>query len=58
MSSYYWQDKEVETKLISLSSSALVDETGVERGPASFSDGYGWQVNNKHVATNITIQER
>ncbi|NXE78205.1 RGS22 protein, partial [Cochlearius cochlearius] len=32
-----------QTKLISLSSSALVDETDVERGPASFSDGYGWQ---------------
>ncbi|NWW95291.1 RGS22 protein, partial [Rhynochetos jubatus] len=39
----------LDTKLISLSSSALVDETGVERGPASFSNGYGWQVNNKYA---------
>ncbi|NWS69036.1 RGS22 protein, partial [Crotophaga sulcirostris] len=31
------------TKLTSLSSSALVDEIGVERGPASFSDGHGKQ---------------
>ncbi|XP_009467686.1 PREDICTED: regulator of G-protein signaling 22 [Nipponia nippon] len=37
------EDKEVGTKLISLPSSALVDEIGVERGPASFSNGYGWQ---------------
>ena len=46
------------TKLISLSSSALVDEIGVERGPASFSDRYGWQVNNKHVVTDFISQER
>ncbi|NXD81874.1 RGS22 protein, partial [Halcyon senegalensis] len=38
-----FQGKEVGSKLISLSSSALVDEIGLERGPASFSDGYGWQ---------------
>ncbi|NXK07641.1 RGS22 protein, partial [Herpetotheres cachinnans] len=38
-----FQGKEVGTKLISLSSSALVDKIGMERGPASFSDGYGWQ---------------
>ncbi|XP_075351585.1 regulator of G-protein signaling 22 [Mycteria americana] len=38
-----FQGKEVGTKLISLSSSALVDEAGVERGQASFSNGYGWQ---------------
>ncbi|KAK1212797.1 RGS22 protein, partial [Pygoscelis papua] len=38
-----FQGKQVGTKLISLSSSALVDEIGVERGPASFSNGYGWQ---------------
>ncbi|XP_042642190.1 regulator of G-protein signaling 22 [Tyto alba] len=37
------ESKEVGTNLISLSSNALVDEIGVERGPASFSDGYGWQ---------------
>ncbi|XP_009321401.1 PREDICTED: regulator of G-protein signaling 22 [Pygoscelis adeliae] len=37
------EGKQVGTKLISLSSSALVDEIGVERGPASFSNGYGWQ---------------
>ncbi|NXN42728.1 RGS22 protein, partial [Rhinoptilus africanus] len=35
-----FQGKEVGTKLIS---SALVDEIDVERRPASFSDGYGWQ---------------
>ncbi|XP_063180109.1 regulator of G-protein signaling 22 [Chroicocephalus ridibundus] len=34
------EGKEVGTKLIS---GALVDETDVERRPASFSDGYGWQ---------------
>ncbi|NXJ74082.1 RGS22 protein, partial [Trogon melanurus] len=38
-----FQSKEVGTKLISLSSSAFADEFGVERGPASFADGYGWQ---------------
>ncbi|NXN65987.1 RGS22 protein, partial [Himantopus himantopus] len=38
-----FQGKEVGTKLNGLSSSALVDEIGVEKGPASFSDGYGWQ---------------
>ncbi|NWI23479.1 RGS22 protein, partial [Sula dactylatra] len=38
-----FQGREVGTNLISLSSSALVDEIGVERGPASFSNGYGWQ---------------
>ncbi|CAM9289681.1 unnamed protein product [Bubo scandiacus] len=38
-----FQGKEVGTNLIGLSSSVLVDEFGVERGPASFSDGYGWQ---------------
>ncbi|NXA18736.1 RGS22 protein, partial [Ibidorhyncha struthersii] len=38
-----FQGKEVGTKLNGLSSSALVDETDVEKGPASFSDGYGWQ---------------
>ncbi|KAM9235893.1 regulator of G-protein signaling 22 [Leptosomus discolor] len=37
------EGKEVGTKVIGLSSSALVDEIGVERGPAPFSDGYGWQ---------------
>ncbi|XP_054672207.1 regulator of G-protein signaling 22 isoform X2 [Grus americana] len=37
------EDKEEGRKFISLSGSALGDETGVERGPASFSDGYGWQ---------------
>ncbi|KAM6281023.1 regulator of G-protein signaling 22 [Porphyrio hochstetteri] len=37
------EDKEPGTKLISLPSSALGDEIGVERGRASFSDGYGWQ---------------
>ncbi|NWX20901.1 RGS22 protein, partial [Aegotheles bennettii] len=35
--------KEVGTKLIGLSSRALGGEIGVERGAASFSDGYGWQ---------------
>ncbi|NWX04506.1 RGS22 protein, partial [Caloenas nicobarica] len=34
-----FQGKEVGTKLVS----ALVDKFGVERGPASFSDGYGQQ---------------
>ncbi|NXQ79260.1 RGS22 protein, partial [Nyctibius grandis] len=34
-----FQGKEVGTKLIS----ALGDEIGVERGPASISDGHGWQ---------------
>ncbi|NXE07448.1 RGS22 protein, partial [Lophotis ruficrista] len=38
-----FQGKEVETTLIGLSSSALLEETGMKRGPASFSDGYGWQ---------------
>nr|XP_009935833.1 PREDICTED: regulator of G-protein signaling 22 [Opisthocomus hoazin] len=52
------EGKEMGTKLISLSSSALVDEIGVERGPASFSDRYGWQVNNKHVVTDFISQER
>ncbi|NXI54125.1 RGS22 protein, partial [Chloroceryle aenea] len=33
----------VGTKLIGLLSSALVDDIGVERRPASFADGYGWQ---------------
>lgn len=56
--SSYWQGKEAETKVISLSSSALVDKIGVARGPASFSNGYGWQVNNKHIATDIITQER
>lgn len=42
MSSYYLQGKEVGTKL----TGALVGEFGVERGAASFSDGYGQQVNN------------
>ncbi|XP_009704960.1 PREDICTED: regulator of G-protein signaling 22, partial [Cariama cristata] len=37
------EGKEAGTKLISLSSSALVDEIGVERGSAPFSNGYGWQ---------------
>ncbi|XP_049674774.1 regulator of G-protein signaling 22 [Accipiter gentilis] len=37
------EGKEVGTKVISLSSSALVDKIGVARGPASFSNGYGWQ---------------
>ncbi|NWX44577.1 RGS22 protein, partial [Steatornis caripensis] len=39
-----FQGKEVATKLISLSRGALGDEVGVQRGPASFSDEYGWQV--------------
>ncbi|NXG62940.1 RGS22 protein, partial [Hemiprocne comata] len=38
-----FQSKEVGTKLINLSSSALGDEIGLERGTAPFSDGYGWQ---------------
>ncbi|NWU61949.1 RGS22 protein, partial [Pterocles burchelli] len=38
-----YQGKEAGTKLISLSSRALVDEIGVERGPAALSDRYGWQ---------------
>ncbi|NXL51169.1 RGS22 protein, partial [Podilymbus podiceps] len=38
-----FQGKEMGTKLISLSGSALVDEIGVDRGPASFSDGHEWQ---------------
>ncbi|NWU94412.1 RGS22 protein, partial [Upupa epops] len=33
------QDKEVGEKLIG----ALIEETGVERGPESFPDEYGWQ---------------
>ncbi|XP_052643566.1 regulator of G-protein signaling 22 [Harpia harpyja] len=37
------EGKEVGTKVISLSNSALVDKIGVARGPASFSNGYGWQ---------------
>ncbi|XP_009890217.1 PREDICTED: regulator of G-protein signaling 22 [Charadrius vociferus] len=37
------EGKEAGTKLNGLSSSALVNAIGVERGPASFSDGYGWQ---------------
>ncbi|XP_069710526.1 regulator of G-protein signaling 22 [Phaenicophaeus curvirostris] len=35
------ESKEMRTRLTSLSSSALVDETGVKSGPAPFSDG--WQ---------------
>lgn len=54
MNSYYWQGKEVAMRFVSLSSS----EIGVERGPASFSDGYVWQVNTKTVATATSIQER
>ncbi|XP_056186433.1 regulator of G-protein signaling 22 [Falco biarmicus] len=37
------EGKEVGTKLIGLSGSAFVDNISVERGPASFSDGYEWQ---------------
>lgn len=42
-----------------MASSALEYQADVERRPTSFSDGYGygygyeWQVNNKHVATDI-----
>ncbi|XP_010073242.1 PREDICTED: regulator of G-protein signaling 22, partial [Pterocles gutturalis] len=52
------EGKEAGTKLTSLSSRALVDEIGVERGPAPLSDGYGWQVKNKHVARDIITQEK
>lgn len=58
MSSYYCQGKEVDTNLINLASSALGRDVGMERRPTSFSDGYGWQVNNKHFATDTIIQER
>ncbi|XP_054241252.1 regulator of G-protein signaling 22 [Indicator indicator] len=38
-----FQSKEVERKLSSLAGSASANETGMERGLASFSDGYGQQ---------------
>lgn len=58
MSSYYCQGKEVDANLINLPSSALGRDTGMGRRPTSFSDGYDWQVNNKHFAADIIIQER
>ncbi|OXB62337.1 hypothetical protein ASZ78_015081 [Callipepla squamata] len=38
-----------------VASSALGHQTDVERRPTSFLDGYGWQVDNKHFVTDITI---
>ncbi|NXP81935.1 RGS22 protein, partial [Ramphastos sulfuratus] len=47
-----------QPKLSSLTSGALANETGMERGPALFSDGCGWQVNYKCIATDAITQER
>ncbi|XP_064010094.1 regulator of G-protein signaling 22 [Pogoniulus pusillus] len=38
-----FQTKEAEAKLSSLTNSGVANVTGMERGPASFPDGYGWQ---------------
>ncbi|XP_068017147.1 regulator of G-protein signaling 22-like [Melanerpes formicivorus] len=37
------RSKELERRLSSLAGSVLANETGMERGLAAFSDGYGWQ---------------